>query len=165
MDSRFYYDDGGLSEQDITDYMKDKLNKQQTVKPKTTMEKKAKITRTTFKQEWKGDKGSVFYHDIELDNGDKGSIGAKEQMPAKLNPGQELTYTIEAGQHGNKIKAVAPAGGSGGFGGSRKGPEPKTQIIGFAMSYTKDLVVADKVNMDHLPSVFQTIYKLMADKL
>jgi hypothetical protein len=85
MDSRFYYDDGGLSEQDITDYMKDKLNKQQTVKPKTTMEKKAKITRTTFKQEWKGDKGSVFYHDIELDNGDKGSIGAKEQMPAKLN--------------------------------------------------------------------------------
>lgn len=130
------------------------------------MEKKAKITRTIFKQEWKGDKGSVFYHDIELDNGDKGSIGAKEQNPAKLNPGQELTYTIETGQHGNKIKAVAPAGGGGGFsGGGRRGPEPKTQIIGFAMSYTKDLVVAGKITMDQMPSIFQSIYKLMADKL
>jgi hypothetical protein len=129
------------------------------------MEKKAKITRTTFKQEWKGDKGSVFYHDIELDNGDKGSIGAKEQMPSKLNPGQELTYTIEAGQHGNKIKAVAAAGGGGGFGGGRKGPEPKTQIIGFAMSYTKDLIVAGKISMDQLAVNFEKIYNLMASKL
>lgn len=127
------------------------------------MERKAKITRTIFKNEWKGDKGSVFYHEIELDNGDKGQIGAKEQMPSKLNPGQELTYTIESTDRGNKIKAVAPAGS--GFGGGRKGPEPKTQIIGFAMSYTKDLIIADKAKIDQLPALFEKIHKLMSDKL
>ncbi len=127
------------------------------------MEKKAKITRTVFKNEWKGDKGSVFYHDIELDNGDKGSIGSKEMNPAKLNPGQELTYTIENG----KIKAVAPAGGGfqgGGFAG-RKGPDPKAQVVGFAMAYTKDLVVAGKITIEQLPAIFDKIHKLMSDKL
>lgn len=122
------------------------------------MEKKAKITRTVFKNEWKGPNGSVFYHDIELDNGDKGSIGAKEQMPAKLNPGQELTYTIDNG----KIKAVAPANN---FGGGKKGPDPKTQMIAFAMSYTKDLVVADKIKIDQLPAIFDKIHGLMISKL
>jgi hypothetical protein len=164
MDSSFYYDDGGLSEQDVTDYMKDQLNKRQTDKRKTTMEKKAKIVRTTFKSTWAGPNGNVYYHTVELDNGDKGEIGTKEQMPAKLNPGQELTYTIETTDKGTKIKAVAPAPG-GGFGGGRKGPEPKTQIIGFAMSYTKDLIVAGKISMDQLAVNFEKIYNLMASKL
>ncbi len=123
------------------------------------MEKHAKITRTVFKNEWKGTNGTVYYHDIELDNGDKGSIGAKEQMPSKLNPGSELTYTIDNG----KIKAVAPAGG--GFQGGRKGPDPKVQVVGFAMSYTKDLVVAGKVTIEQLPAIFEKIHKLMSDKL
>lgn len=128
------------------------------------MEKTAKITRTVFKNEWKGDKGSVFYHEIELDNGDKGQIGTKEHLPTKLNPGQELTYTIESTERGNKIKAVQPAGG-GGFGGRKGGPDPKAQIVGFAMAYTKDLVMADKIKIGELPAIFEKIHKLMADKL
>jgi hypothetical protein len=127
------------------------------------MEKKAKITRAVFKNKWTGNGNTVYYHDIELDNGDKGSIGSKEEMPAKLNPGNELTYTIENG----KIKAVnANTGGGGGFaGGGKKGPDPKVQIVGFAMSYTKDLIVADKVKIDQLPAIFEKIHKLMSDKL
>jgi hypothetical protein len=126
------------------------------------MEKKAKITRTTFKNEWNGNGNTVYYHDIELDNGDKGSIGTKEKMPARLNPGQELTYTID----GNKIKAVNTAQGGGGFsGGGKKGPDPKVQIVGFAMSYTKDLIVAGKITVDQLPPIFDKIHKLMSDKL
>jgi hypothetical protein len=126
------------------------------------MEKKAKITRTTFKNEWTGNGNTVYYHDIELDNGDKGSIGSKEKMPARLNPGTELTYTID----GNKIKAVNAASGGGGFtGGGKKGPDPKVQIVGFAMSYTKDLIVAGKVEIKLLPETFDKIHKLMSDKL
>lgn len=125
------------------------------------MEKKAQIIRTTFKNEWAGPNGNVYYHDIELDNGDKGSIGSKEKMPSKLNPGSELTYTIAEG----KIKAVMPPQ-QGGFGGGRKGgPDPKTQIIGFAMAYTKDLIVADKVKIEHLPAMFEKIHNLMASKI
>lgn len=130
------------------------------------MEKKAKITRTTFKNEWTGNGNTVYYHDIELDNGDKGSIGSKEKMPAKLNPGQELTYTIEADNRGGfKIKAVNPQQGGGGFTGGRKGPDPKVQIVGFAMSYTKDLIVAGKIEIKQLPETFDRIHKLMSDKL
>jgi hypothetical protein len=123
------------------------------------MEKTAKITRTTFKSEWAGNGNTVFYHDIELDNGDKGSIGTKEKMPPRLNPGQELTYTIE----GTKIKAVNKQ--QGGFsGGGKKGPDPKVQIAGFAMAYTKDLIVADKIKIDQLPVIFEKIHGLMLAK-
>jgi hypothetical protein len=127
------------------------------------MEKKAKIVRTVFKNEWKGSSGSVFYHEVELDNGDKGQIGTKEQMPAKLNPGQELTYTLEVTDKGNRIKAVAPQGFP--MGGGKKGPDPKVQIVGFAMSYTKDLIVADKVKIDQLSGCFEKIHALMLSKL
>jgi hypothetical protein len=126
------------------------------------MEKKAKITRAVFKNEWTGNGNTVYYHDIELDNGDKGSIGSKEKMPAKLNPGNELTYTIDNG----KIKDVNAQVGGGGFaGGGKKGPDPKVQIVGFAMSYTKDLVVAGKVTIEQLPPIFEKIHKLMSDKI
>lgn len=129
------------------------------------MEKKAKITRTVFKSEWTGPNGKVYYHDIELDNGDKGSIGSKEKMPSKLNPGQELTYTIESDPRGGfKIKAVNAQGG-GFAGGGRKGPDPKVQIVGFAMSYTKDLIIGGKIEIGKLPETFERIHSLMAAKL
>lgn len=117
------------------------------------MEKKARITRTTFKNSWQGQNGTVYYHEIELDNGDKGQIGSKEQMPAKLNPGQELTYTIEQTDKGNKIKAV-------GFKG--KAPvDPRAQFIGFASAYAKDLVVAGKLDMKEMNGGAESIFKNM----
>jgi hypothetical protein len=129
------------------------------------MEKKAKIKRTVFKNEWKGSNGSVYYHEVELDNGDKGQIGCKENMPVKLNPGNELTYTIEPdGRGGFKIKAVQQAGGFSG-GGGKKGPDPKVQIVGFAMSYTKDLIIGGKIEIGKLPETFERIHSLMASKL
>lgn len=132
------------------------------------MEKKAKITQTVFKNVWAGPNGNVFYHEVELDNGDKGQIGSKEQMPSKLNPGSELTYTIEGpdARGGYKIKAVNTAVG-GGFqgGGGGKKVDPKVQIVGFAMSYTKDLIVAGKVEMWEMEMHFNKIHSLMAGKL
>lgn len=130
------------------------------------MEKKAKITRAVFKNEWAGQNGTVYYHDVEMDNGDKGSIGSKEKMPAKLNPGQELTYTIEPDPRGGfKIKAVnAPAGG--GFKGSpRPQIDPRVQMISFAMAYTKDLVVAGKIPIEGIEKQFSNIYQIMTSKI
>lgn len=129
------------------------------------MEKTAKITRTTFKNQWAGPNGIVFYHDVELDNGDKGSIGSKDQMPAKLNPGQSLTYTIEVGEKGNKIKAVQDQKPGAFFGGGKKGPDPKVSIVGFAMSYTKDLVVAGKIEVKDMSAYFEKMHALMLSKL
>jgi hypothetical protein len=130
------------------------------------MEKKAKITKLTFTKEWGSGTSTTFFHDIELDNGDKGSIGAREKNSPKLAPGTELTYTIEGGQYGNKIKAMSSPNGSGGFaGGGKKGPDPKLQHAAFAMSYTKDLVVADKIKIDQMKEYFEKIHSAMASKL
>lgn len=132
------------------------------------MEKKAKITRTVFKNVWNNPNGGqVFYHEVELDNGDKGQIGSKEQMPAKLNPGSELNYTIEITDKGNKIKAIVPQQQGGGWSGGAKksAPEPRVQMISFAMAYTKDLIVGGKVSMNELEKEFNRVYNIMISKL
>lgn len=122
--------------------------------------KTAKITRTVFVSEWSGPSGQVYYHEIELSNGDKGQIGSKEKMPAKLNPGTELTYTIEQGSHGNKIKAVndkpqfKPGGG-------RPTIDPRAQFIGFANAHAKDLVVAGKLELEKLNGATESMFKNM----
>lgn len=123
------------------------------------MEKKGKITRTTFVSEWAGPNGQVYYHSIELDNGDAGQIGSKEKMPAKLNPGNELTYTIESTSKGNKIKAVSTGGGFQK--GGRPSIDPRAQFIGFCHAYAKDLVVAGKVELKDINGAAESMFKNM----
>jgi hypothetical protein len=128
------------------------------------MEKKAKIVRTVFVSEWNNPKGGqIYYHKIELDNGDTGQIGSKEKMPAKLNPGQELHYTIEATDKGNKIKAVMPVfAGDSKPGGGRPVIDPRAQFIGFSASYAKDLVIAGKVDLKDMNLLTERIFDNMA---
>lgn len=130
------------------------------------MEKKAKITRVVFKNEWSGQNGAVFYHDIELDNGDKGSIGCKEKEPAWLNPGQDLLYAIEVLEKGNKIKKASE--GKGGFSGGGKAPASPAS---FALSYAKDVVIASwgehspsKMKSDDLFAIADKMYKWMKER-
>ena len=125
------------------------------------MEKTAKITRTTFVSEWKSPQGNqVYYHTIELDNGDSGQIGSKEKMPSKLNPGTELTYTIETTARGNKIKAVSD---KPGFkpGAGRPTVDPRAQFIGFTHAYAKDLVVAGKLDIKDINGAAESMFKNM----
>jgi hypothetical protein len=93
-------------------------------------------------REWTGDRGTVYYHDILMDNGDRGSIGKKTKGALKV--GDSLTYVLEENDRGNKIKEFKENGFSGSFngrnngngGGARGGNES------FALSYAKDTVVA-----------------------
>ena len=57
--------------------------------------KKAKITQCQYSREWNGPSGTIYYHNIALDNGDAGSVGTKEKMPAKISEGTEIWYSIE----------------------------------------------------------------------
>lgn len=130
------------------------------------MEKTSKITRTVFKNEWAGQNGTVFYHEIELENGDKGQIGCRDKEPSFLNPGQELTYTIELGDRGNKIKKVNPKTGFSG-GGSKAPASPAS----FALSYAKDVVIASwgehspkKMASEDLFNIAEKMYKWMKDR-
>lgn len=66
---------------------------------KTKQMKKGKVTKCQFTREWDGPSGTIYYHTIVIDNGDHGSVGTKEKMPAKLSEGSEIWYSIE--QKGN----------------------------------------------------------------
>jgi len=74
--------------------------------------KTSKITKCDFNREWNGSNGTIYYHSIELENGDYGDIGTKEKLPAKLSPGTEFNYEITPdgeykGKKKFKIKVVS----------------------------------------------------------
>jgi len=108
------------------------------------MEKTAKIVKSTFVKEYANANGITYYHDIELDNMDCGSIGSRDKNPEWLGDGKELTYTIESGQYGNKIKRVSQGGNFGGVAYKKQGSESYEQKARtMALSYAKDLCIAD----------------------
>lgn len=67
----------------------------------------SKITHIEFKNEYSGKHGVVYYHDIQFENGTKGSIGAKTKLPEKLQVGKSLDFEAVTDDRGNvKIKAI-----------------------------------------------------------
>lgn len=133
-------------------------------------EKNSKIKSITYVSTYNSQHGEIFYHNIELENGDKGQIGAKEKLPQKLSIGNLLWYTIELSPKGNKIKAIRPL----------ENTEPQSQIntaqqrapysksdvdiASFAMAYTKDLIVGGKVDIIEMPETFERIFSLIKSK-
>jgi hypothetical protein len=111
------------------------------------MEKTSTVQEVGTINRWDGPKGTVFYHNILLENGDRGSIGKKAEGAIKI--GDKLTYTIEFDDRGNKIKEVREpfnGGAAKGFRGSN---------ASFALAYAKDICVANiakaetPIPMDH----------------
>jgi hypothetical protein len=131
--------------------------------------KKAKVTKVT-KFEKKDNYGNTSFQ-IELENGDKGFYTSKSEEQTKFVVGKECEYNIEEkeGKTGKKYyKITIPQSenaftGGGGF--KSKAPEPRIQMISFAMSYSKDLVVAGKIEFKELSMAFEVIYNEMISKL
>lgn len=94
-----------------------------------------------------GAHGTIFYHHLVMDNGDKIDIGKKSECKI----GWELTYEIigdPSQQEFTKAKAAQKEGGftpTTSVAGSKS-----TQSASFALSYAKDLVVADKIKIDDI---------------
>lgn len=106
---------------------------------------------------------------IELDNGDKGFYTSKSEDQKKFVVGQESEYLIEQKQGAkgpyNKITIPQPEGGGRPFGSGKAQVDPKVQMISFAMSYTKDLIVGGKIPMTDMEKEFNRIYNTMTSKL
>jgi len=100
--------------------------------------KTSKITDITGTRKWEGERGTVYYFDLIMENGDVGSIGKKSADALKI--GQELRYTAEPGKNGklNFKEQREYMNGSyrGGFGGGR------ASLQAMALAYAKDIVVA-----------------------
>lgn len=93
------------------------------------MEKTSKIKSCRFVREWQGQNGTVYYHAVELENGDKGEVGARKQDPEELQPGKELTYTITSREfRGNTEYTIKPVRKSGSGGGGKGAPRDEARI-------------------------------------
>tara|TARA_Y100000356_G_scaffold67629_1_gene55493 strand:+ start:104 stop:586 length:483 start_codon:yes stop_codon:yes gene_type:complete len=92
------------------------------------MIKTAKISKVNNKKEWQGPKGTIIYHDLIMDNGDKINIGKKKDQIE----GWDITYEItgDVGQQEYvKAKAAQPEGGfSRSFSGSSKNNKQITEL-------------------------------------
>lgn len=108
--------------------------------------KTAKIEKIIKVNPWTGSNGVVFYHQLEMDNGDKIEIGKKTELAI----GQELTYEItDSQQEYNKAKAVNPNYSAGGYSKQfKKGTGSSS--ASFALSYAKDVYTAHGANLEDL---------------
>ena len=112
--------------------------------------KKAKIKSVGAPKEYKNDKGTFYYFQIEMENGDKGSIGSKDSSPSFLSVGSELSYEFTETDKGNKIKRVNENPFRGG-GGSKF--DSTGMMIGNALNNTTLLINAGKVDLKDLDKV------------
>ena len=100
--------------------------------------KTSKVKTITNVKPYNGQNGTVYYHNLILENGDKINIGKKKELQA----GFDLTYEIigdkrEDGSYQQeypKAKSVSPQ-----FNGSKKGVN---STASFALAYAKDMAVA-----------------------
>lgn len=107
--------------------------------------KTSKISKINFVKTWSGEKGTVYYHDIEFENGDKGQAGFNKECPAEYEMGTTHDYELVPNanpQYAGKIKFIkANGGGKGGF-------NKPANNAGFALAYAKDVLVASMMSPD-----------------
>jgi len=116
----------------------------------------------------KRDSYGNFSFSIEFENGDKGYYTSKYEDQTKFIVGKESEYVIEEkeGKNGKYFKVTLPESDKPKFsGGGKPQIDPKVQMISFAMSYTKDLVVGGKLPLSDIGKEFENIYSLMIKKL
>lgn len=129
--------------------------------------KKSKVTKIT-KMDKKDSYGNTSFI-IELENGDKGFYSSKNEDQKKFIVGQESEYNIEEkeGKEGKKYYKITTPNSNQGFtpGAGKVQQDPKVQMVSFAASYVKDLIVAGKVEFKDFGSALDTIYSKMTSKL
>lgn len=105
---------------------------------------------------------------IEFENSDKGFFSTKDENQTKFVVGKESEYEITEKQStkgSTYYKITLPQTEQTAFKGGRPQVEPRIQMISFAMSYTKDLIVAGKVELKEISTTFDIIYNEMLGKL
>lgn len=119
----------------------------------------SKVKAVNEIREFTGKNGTMYSIGLTMDNGDVWEVVKKSKDGIK--PGDELTYTIETTQYGNKFKVVSKPY----EGGKKFTPrDHKLDFISFSMSYAKDLVVADKVKIERLLPTANKIFTWMLER-
>jgi hypothetical protein len=84
-----------------------------------------KPERIEFNREWNGDKGMVYYFDIEFEDGTIGQFSTTKREQNKFTEGKEVKYTTEEKSNARgpytKIDIAKPPSTGGRGGGQRSG--------------------------------------------
>lgn len=116
------------------------------------MAKTGKITKSTFKNEWKGANGTVFYHEVEIEGDGAWQIGSKDKEPDFLKVGQTLSYEVKDAAK-RSITRVKEFNGGGGFGVGGYKPDTIGITVGAALNQTAQLVSAGVVKFEDFKKV------------
>lgn len=103
---------------------------------------------------------------IKFQNGDEGYFKTQKEPPSQ---DAEFEYEIESlptKQDPSKFYSKITRPGQQGFKGNQRPQElPEHKIIGFAASYVKDLIIADKIEMKDFETEFDRWYNKMKEKI
>ena|SRR3990167_8945220 len=115
-----------------------------------------KVTACVKLKDWTNKEGKAIpIYKVSLSDFTEGESFGKE-IPVGT-PVESLEIT--EGQYGKKIK-LKSSGGGGGFGGGKQ----RSGNESFALSYSKDLVVAGKVTIEQIIPVADKLYQWLESK-
>jgi hypothetical protein len=131
--------------------------------------KTSQIVSCEFTNEFKPPKTNnvVYYHRLELANGDIGTIGTLEKMPDRLAVGTVINYDYDSVNRKIKLEqsmsdfAASSSGTKKPFkqgGGARV--KNQDEFLGYSWGYAKDLIIAGKTmkDVEELNKVARYIY-------
>lgn len=132
--------------------------------------KKSKVTRLVKSNQ--PDSYGKWSFNLEFENGDKGYYNTKDGDQKFFIHGNLADYGIEAktSKAGSTYYVItspeesAKPATTGGF-QQKARQDPKVQLAGFAGSYTKDLIIAGKTDLNGFEALFERIFKAMSSKL
>lgn len=130
---------------------------------------KAKINNIKATGAKEGKHGTLYGYEIkyEVDGIERiGYYNSKSEDQKKFIEGQECEFTEEKRTSGKGndyyiIKPVYQGRGKSNFGKALSREQSK--YSGFAMSYAKDLVIADKIKMNEIEAYTRKMFDLMVE--
>ena len=128
---------------------------------------KAKIESVSFKKEYEGQHGTLYNFEVGY-NGRVGFYSSKSKDQNKFIAGQEAEFTEQEreGKNGSKYYIIKPVNNFQQFrsaGGKAIGRE-QSKYAGFALSYSKDMVIADKIPIEKMLSYGKKFFDWMVEQ-
>ncbi len=106
--------------------------------------KQSKIVNVQGNGSWQGTYGTMYQFEYTLENGDIGLANHKKNEP-RFNIGEDVNYQITKDKVGNDAISFITADQPNNYNNNKKQSQGS-----FALSYAKDLAVADKISVDNI---------------
>jgi hypothetical protein len=124
---------------------------------------KAVIKSAEFIKEYDTKFGKLYQHRITY-NDKSAYYSSKKQQQETYKPGNEYEFVEEErnGQNG-VYYVIKPMPRNKNNNYSKAVKKEQSRYSGFAVSYVKDLIIADKIKIEDLEAASKKIFKLMVD--